>query len=158
MTLLALVLLVLVALLSWAARGSSRDREGRIPPARAPPPWGAFASAPSAREVRCLCLAALAALAAFAAFGRVLSPQFMTWVMPLFGLALAWRMYALAAASGLACALTLAEFPSRYFDLVARDDGAVVIVALRDLALLVAVALAARAALAVSPRPAPAAG
>ena len=44
-----------------------------------------------------LVLASLAAVAAFASLGKVLSPQFMIWVLPLAALAFAWRMHALAA-------------------------------------------------------------
>src|SRR5256714_1651901 len=72
-----------------------------------------------ARDARSLVLASLGALAAFATFGKVLSPQYLVWVLPLGALALAWRRWALAAAVGAATLLTFLEFPSRYFDLVA---------------------------------------
>jgi len=94
------------------------------------------------RAARPLVLAALAALAACAALGPVLSPQFLTWTVPLLALALAWRMHALAGVTAAACALTLAEFPARYFDLVAGEPLAVVITAARNAALLAAVAIA----------------
>jgi hypothetical protein len=81
---------------------------------------------------------------AFAALGRVLSPQFMIWVVPLLALAFAWRAYAIAAASAAAILLTFVEFPSRYFDLVARQPFPTAVVALRDATLLALLALAAR--------------
>jgi ABC-type sugar transport system permease subunit len=92
-----------------------------------------------------LCLASLAAVAALAVFAKVLSPQFLTWTIPLLALAVAWRLYALASLTAVASVLTLVEFPSHYFDLVAREPWAVAVVAIRDLALLAAVALAVAA-------------
>jgi hypothetical protein len=106
-----------------------------------------FAVAAARRpDDRTLVLASLGAVAAFAAFGKVLSPQYLIWVLPLGALALAWRMDALAAAVAAATLLTLVEFPSRYFDLVDGDALPVAVVAVRDAVLVVAVALAARAA------------
>jgi MFS family permease len=107
---------------------------------------GALAAAagrapPSERR---LVLAALASVAAFAALGRVLSPQFMIWLVPLGALALAWRMYALAATTAGAIGLTLVEFPSRYFALVDRQPFPVAVVAVRDALLLAVLALAGR--------------
>jgi hypothetical protein len=92
-----------------------------------------------------LVLAALAAVAAFAVLGKVLSPQFVIWVLPLGVLALAWRMHALALAVLAACVLTLIEFPAHYFDVVAREPLALVLVAIRDLVLLAVLALSVRA-------------
>jgi hypothetical protein len=96
-------------------------------------------------DPRALVLASLGAIAAFATFGKVLSPQYLIWVMPLGALALAWRQWALAAAVAAATLLTLVEFPTRYFDLVDGDSFAVTVVILRDLVLVAVVALAARA-------------
>ena len=76
---------------------------------------------------RALVLASLAAVVAFAALGKVLSPQFLIWVVPARGAGLRrGAMDALAAAVAAAIVLTLLEFPARYFDLVARDTGAAV--------------------------------
>jgi hypothetical protein len=91
---------------------------------------------------RALALAGLAAVLAFVVLGSVLSPQFVIWVAPLGALALAWRMHALAGAIAAATVLTLAEFPSRYFDVVDGEPLAVAIVAARNAALLGALALA----------------
>jgi glycosyl transferase family 87 len=95
-------------------------------------------------DARGLVLASLASVAAFAAFGKVLSPQFMIWLVPLMALAFAWRMQAIAATAAGAIALTLVEFPSRYFDLVDREPFPVTVVVVRDALLLVLLALAGR--------------
>ncbi|MBA2440328.1 MAG: hypothetical protein H0V50_06605, partial [Thermoleophilaceae bacterium] len=97
-------------------------------------------------DARVLVLGSLTAVASFAALGKVLSPQFLIWLVPLAALALAWRMHALAAVAAGAIALTLAEFPAHYADVVAREPLAVWLVAARNVLLLLALALALRAA------------
>jgi hypothetical protein len=92
---------------------------------------------------------------AFMAFGKVLSPQFLIWVIPLAALALAWRLYALAGAVVLAILLTHIEFPSRYDEVIAREPWALWLVAARNATLVAAIVLAWRA---VTSRPAPAPG
>ena len=77
-------------------------------------------------------------------FGKVLSPQFVIWVLPLGALAFAWRMHALAAAVALAAVLTQIEFPAHYFDVVAREPLAIGLVALRNVALAAVIALSVR--------------
>ena len=94
---------------------------------------------------RRLVLASLAAVTAFAALGKVLSPQFVIWVLPLGALAFAWRLHALALAVLAAAVLTQVEFPAHYFDVVAREPLAIALVALRDLVLLAVLALSIRA-------------
>jgi hypothetical protein len=89
-----------------------------------------------AGDARRLVLASLAAVAAFAALGKVLSPQYMLWLVPLGALAFAWRLHALAATVAAAAILTQLEFPARYFDLVEREPFPVAIVGLRNLVLL----------------------
>jgi hypothetical protein len=96
------------------------------------------------RTPRELVLASLAAVIAFALLGKVLSPQFVIWALPLGALALAWRRYALSAAVALAAVLTQVEFPAQYFDVVAREPLALVLVAVRNAALLTALVLAMR--------------
>lgn len=118
----ALAAAVLMALLGWLAVAAWR-RPG----------------------ARALVLAALAAIAASATLGKVLSPQFLVWIAPLGALAAAWRMWPLAAAVAAATLLTLAEFPSRYFDVVDGEPVALALVGLRDAAMLAVVALAVRA-------------
>jgi Glycosyltransferase family 87 len=94
---------------------------------------------------RSLVLASLAAVAAFAVLGKVLSPQFMIWVLPLGALAFAWRMHALTATVAAAAVLTQLEFPARYFDLVDREPFPIALVTLRNAALVAVVALATAA-------------
>lgn len=102
----------------------------------------AVARGPGRPDERRLVLAALGAVAAFAALGKVLSPQFMVWIVPLAALALSWRMYAPALLAAAAMGLTLVEFPSRYFDLVAGERLPVVVVGVRDATLLALVGVA----------------
>jgi Glycosyltransferase family 87 len=94
-------------------------------------------------DERRLLLCSLAAMTAFAALGKVLSPQFLLWVMPLGALAIAWRLHRLAAAVTAALLLTFVEFPSRYFDLVDREPVPVALVAARNALLLLALGLVA---------------
>ena len=93
--------------------------------------------------VRGLALAGLAAAAAVAVFGKVLSPQFMLWLVPLAGVAWAWRMYALGLVTTAAIAATLIWFPGRYFDLVDREDLPLAAVAGRNVLLIVMLGLVA---------------
>ncbi|MDQ4048034.1 MAG: glycosyltransferase 87 family protein [Actinomycetota bacterium] len=95
-------------------------------------------------QTRALVLGSLAATVAFAALGKVLSPQFLIWALPLAALALAWRMYALAALTLGATCLTLIEFPAHYADVVAREPLATGLVAARNALLLAAVTLSIR--------------
>lgn len=96
------------------------------------------------RVARALVLAALAGVVGFALFGKVLSPQFVIWALPLGALAFAWRMHALAGAVLVAALLTQLEFPAHYFDVVAREPLWLVVVALRNLALLAVLVLSVR--------------
>jgi glycosyl transferase family 87 len=123
----AALVCVLALLAALAARGGSGRREA-VP-----------------ADARSLVLASLAAVAAFAALGKVLSPQYMLWLVPLGALAFAWRLHALAAATAVAAVLTQVEFPARYFDLVGREPFPVAVVALRNLVLIAVLVLALRA-------------
>jgi hypothetical protein len=125
----------LVALLCVLVAGAGRRGEAGA---------GRSAGARGERSRRSLVLSALAAVVAFAALGKVLSPQFVIWAVPLGALALAWRMHALAAAVAFAVLLTFVEFPAHYFDVVAREPAAIALVAARNLVLLGVVALAVR--------------
>ena len=95
-------------------------------------------------DVRGLGIAALASAAALASLGKVLSPQFMLWLVPLAAVALAWRMYALGIVTTAAVAATLAWFPDRYFDLVDREETPLIAVAVRNGLLLLMLVLIAR--------------
>lgn len=96
------------------------------------------------RGRRELVVASLAACTAFALIGKVLSPQFVIWVLPLGALAFAWRMHALAAAVAVAAVLTQVEFPAHYFDVVAREPAAIALVGARNLVLAAVLALSVR--------------
>jgi hypothetical protein len=96
-------------------------------------------------DARALVLAGLATAVAYAVLGKVLSPQYLIWVVPLGALALAWREYALATAAATAIVLTQLEFPARYFDVVDRQPWALFLVGARNLVLVAVLALAFRA-------------
>lgn len=133
------VLALLALGVARCARGGGANAATR--PQRAPPE-------------RALLLGALASVAAFAALGKVLSPQYLIWIVPLGALALAWRMHALAALVGVAALLTLAEFPDLYERLIAQEPAVVALVAARNVLLLGVIALALGE---LRPRAAPAA-
>lgn len=97
-------------------------------------------------------LAALGVTLAFVAFGKVLSPQFMLWLFPLAVAVWGWPAIFVAGAT----ALTQVEFPTRYFDLVFRDQTMIGVVAARNALLVMALVATARA-LARSSPPDPAA-
>ena len=128
---------LLCAFVVRAVRGRARAARGKD----AALADGGVASAAASRE---LVLAALAATVGFALFGKVLSPQFVIWAIPLGALAFAWRLHALAAAVALAALLTQIEFPAHYFDVVAREPLAIALVAFRNLTLLAVIALSLR--------------
>jgi len=128
---------VLIAVVALMTAGAAR--KSGVPNGGARP-----AGPPGDSSARALVLAALGAVAAFAAFGKVLSPQFLIWVVPLAVLAFAWQMPAVATAAAAAVALTLVEFPAHYGDVVQREPAALWLVGVRDVVLGLAVALVAR--------------
>jgi len=77
-----------------------------------------------------------ASLAAFVALGKVLSPQFLIWLLPIVPLVRGRRGLAASALLGLALLLTQVWFPIRYFDLVALDAFPSWVVLARDLVLV----------------------
>jgi hypothetical protein len=101
-------------------------------------------------------LAAFGVTLAFVALGKVLSPQYVCWLLPL--AAVAWTAGARAAAALTAAASLVTQlwFPGRYFDVVFEHGWAVTAVAVRNALLLMALGATA-AALARSPRRAAAA-
>jgi hypothetical protein len=99
-----------------------------------------------------LVIAALAVTLAFVCFSKVLSPQYMCWLLPLAAVAW-WRGAAVGAAlTWIAATATQAWFPRNYEDVYEQHAWAVVAVGIRNLILLLALAATARA-LARSPRP-----
>jgi len=97
--------------------------------------WTAFALGPADPER--LVRYSAASVTAFVAFDKVLSPQFMIWLLPLVPLVRGRRGLAASALLGLALILTQLWFPTRYFDL-ARGLAAFPswLVLARDLTLL----------------------
>ena len=95
--------------------------------------WIVFARGRGGREE--LVAASAAAVVAFVAFGKVLSPQFLIWLLPLVPL-VAGRA-GLAAGGLLAAALVLTQlwFPSRYWEMVALSPAGWLVL-LRDVALV----------------------
>ena len=82
-----------------------------------------------------------AAVVAFIALGKVLSPQFLIWLVPLVPLVRGARGVAASALLGVAMVLTQLWFPSRYWELVAFDALPSWLLLARDLTLLALLAL-----------------
>jgi hypothetical protein len=102
--------------------------------------WVAFARGPAERE-RLLRYSA-AAVVAFVALAKVLSPQFLLWLVPLVPLVRGRRGLAASGLLGLALVLTQLWFPSRYWDYALRLDGELtVLVVARGLVLLALLAV-----------------
>jgi Glycosyltransferase family 87 len=92
-----------------------------------------------------LTVACAGSVVVFVAFGKVLSPQFLIWLVPLVPLVLAWPATTVWLLAAAAFATTHFWFPTRYWDMVALEPvGWLVLV--RNL-LLVALAVALAAAL-----------
>ena len=92
-------------------------------------------------EERRLLLGALAAVLAFAALGKVLSPQFLVWLVPFGALAWTWGERTLALLLAAAILLTQLEFPARYEELVDERTSVVLLVAARNATLIAALAV-----------------
>lgn len=75
------------------------------------------------------------------AFGKVLSPQYMVWLVPLVPLA-ALSSLSLGISGYAVLLLTHLNFPSRYWGLVYLEDGAILWLAARNVVLLAAFGLA----------------
>jgi hypothetical protein len=104
--------------------------------------WVAFARGPASREAHVRASAAV--LCAFVAFGKVLSPQFLLWLIPVVPLVRGRR--GLWASGLLAAALVLTQiwFPSRYFRLALDfEPGLSWVLLARDLVLVAVVAVLA---------------
>jgi Glycosyltransferase family 87 len=79
---------------------------------------------------------AAASVAAFAAFGKVLSPQFLIWLLPLVPLVRGRRGLVASGLLALALLLTQVWFPIRYWDLVHFEAFPSWVVLARDLVLV----------------------
>jgi uncharacterized membrane protein len=96
--------------------------------------WVWFARGPAERER--LVQAAAALVAIFVAFGKVLSPQFLIWLIPLVPLVRGRRGLATAGMLAVALVLTQIEFPFRYWRLVALEELPSWILLIRDVVLV----------------------
>ena len=117
--------------LDWASGSGSQNLTGRSADALALVQgvaqavalvlvWWGFARGPATAE-RLLRFSA-AALVAFVATSKVLSPQFLVWLVLLVPLVGGVRSRAALSLTVLACALTAAWFPARYWELVREFD------------------------------------
>lgn len=98
-----------------------------------------------------LVLASLAITLAFVAFSKVLSPQYVIWLLPLAAVAYGRGARLGPALTAAASLVTQLWFPGRYFDVVYQHAWAVTAVGVRNALLLSALTATARA-LARSPR------
>ena len=97
--------------------------------------WIWFARGPADRER--LIRASALAICAFVTLGKVLSPQFLIWLIPLVPLVRGRRGLAASTLLGLALVLTQLWFPYRYWELALEfDQPASWLVLARDLVLL----------------------
>jgi uncharacterized membrane protein len=105
--------------------------------------WIAFARGPATPER--LVRYSAACVAAFIAFGKVLSPQFLIWLLPLVPLVRGRRGLAASAVLAVALVLTQLWFPYRYWRLALHQDAiATWLVFARDLVLVALVVVLAR--------------
>ena len=97
--------------------------------------WIGFARGPADRDR--LVRTCAASVCAFIAFGKVFSPQYLVWLLPLVALMRGRRGIVAGASLVLAMVLTQLWFPYRYLDLVYTFDArAAWLVVSRDLALV----------------------
>jgi len=102
--------------------------------------WAAFARGRGDAEA--LVRSTAAALCAFIAFGKVLSPQFLIWLIPIVPLVRGRRGLGASALLGVALLLTQIWFPSRYFRLSLNFEAGLSWALLaRDLTLVALVAV-----------------
>jgi hypothetical protein len=88
-----------------------------------------------------LVLAVAACIATYVALGKVASPQYLTWLIPIVPLVRGKRGVAATAALGIALLFAADLYPHRYPDLVYRlDAGAALSLVLRDVATLAVLA------------------
>jgi hypothetical protein len=88
-----------------------------------------------------IALVVLAIVLAIVTFGKVLSPQFFIWILPAWAL-VACRDAWIGVLGGLALALTQAEFPALYWNLLDMQPLPLAIVVARNTLLLAAFVVA----------------
>jgi hypothetical protein len=93
-------------------------------------------------DARLLVAAVAATTAALLVGGKVLSPQFLVWLLPSAFLVAGRRGWGALGAAVAAMVVTQVYFPSRYWDLVALDHGVIGLLVLRDALLVVLLVLA----------------
>ena len=102
--------------------------------------WSAFAR--SRGDAEALVRSTAASLCAFIAFGKVLSPQFLIWLIPIVPLVRGRRGLGASALLGCALVLTQLWFPFRYFRLALEfEEGLSWLLLARDLTLVALVAV-----------------
>ena len=102
--------------------------------------WASFARGPGSREA--LVRSSAATLCAFVAFGKVLSPQFPIWLIPVVPLVRGRRGLLASALLAVALVLTQTWFPFRYFRLALNfEAGLSWLLLARDLTLVALVAV-----------------
>lgn len=87
-------------------------------------------------DARLLVAASAATIVALLIAGKVLSPQFLVWLLPVAFLVVGRYGSAAFAITVAAMLLTLAYFPGRYWDLVALEPVPIALLILRDTALI----------------------
>jgi hypothetical protein len=92
-----------------------------------------------------LVLAALAITLAFVVWSKVLSPQYVVWLLPLAAVAAGYGYRLAPALVAVASLTTQLWFPANYFDVVYQHAWAVVAVGVRNALLLAALVATARA-------------
>ncbi|MGH3006955.1 MAG: glycosyltransferase 87 family protein [Gaiellaceae bacterium] len=100
--------------------------------------WALFARGRGGPER--LLLASAAAVVAFVAFGKVLSPQFLIWLVPLVPLVAGGSGLAASAVLAAALVTTHLWFPTRYWDVVALEPAGWLVL-VRDVLLVALLAL-----------------
>lgn len=98
--------------------------------------WMWFAG--GAPTVQRMLRAAVASVVAYVAFGKVVSPQYLVWLLPFVAIVPGPRGWAASALVAVAAWITNLYFPGRYADLVAYQGAVPWVVFVRDLALVAA--------------------
>jgi len=98
--------------------------------------WIGLRRARAPGDARLFVAACAATIVALLVAGKVLSPQFLIWLLPVVFLVAGRYGPAAFAIAAAAMLLTLAYFPNRYWDLVALEPVPIGLLVLRDTALI----------------------